>query len=202
MTGGIYSKSIFNPYINKQDPSLLYPVGNPFSGSSTGSGFEITAEVIEAIKTIQQKYTFNMANQKYAKIPTDYLQFLKLYGTVENTYNKTRNQNLKTLYLITIEGLQGAMQSYSLNYSNTELKIERSQLNKTIEEILSGINKKKALTAEAGGNFSIKKTFTLAPLFSYYIWLYGMPAYGVGFDESKLSVLLSIFEKNGINPYK
>jgi hypothetical protein len=32
--------------------------------------------------------------------------------------------------------------------------------------------------------------------------LYGMPAYGVGFDEYKLAVLLSIFEKNGIDPYK
>jgi hypothetical protein len=42
----------------------------------------------------------------------------------------------------------------------------------------------------------------LAPLYSYYIYLYGMPAYGVGFDATKLSLLATIMTKYGLNPYK
>jgi len=179
---------------------MIYPVGGP--GGQGSNDFQITAEVITAIKVIQQQYTFNLATEKYAQIPTDYLKFLKLYKTIENTRKKTQNKNLQTLYLITREGLQGAMNAYSLNYSNTELKLERTLLQNTINDILAGINQKAALTADVGGKFTAKKTFTLAPLFSYYIMLYGMPAYGVGFDEYKLAVLLSIFEKNGIDPYK
>jgi hypothetical protein len=200
MTAGIYSKSIFTPYKTNLEPSLIYPVSGP-GGKGTGD-FQITDEVIAAIKIIQQQYTFNLATERYEQIPTDYLKFLKLYKTIENTRKKTLNKNLQTLYLITREGLQGAMNAYSLNYSNTELKLERTLLQKTIEDILAGINRTAALTPDVGGKFTVKKTFTLAPLFSYYIMLYGMPAYGVGFDEYKLAVLLSIFEKNGIDPYK
>jgi hypothetical protein len=32
--------------------------------------------------------------------------------------------------------------------------------------------------------------------------LYGLPEAGVGFDQAKLSVLLSILERQNIDPYK
>ena len=38
-------------------------------------------------------------------------------------------------------------------------------------------------------------------IYSYYIYLYGMPAYGVGFDATKLSLLATILTKYGVNPY-
>ena len=69
-----------------------------------------------------------------------------------------------------------------------------------IDDILSGKNEVSAL-GDVQGEISISKTFKLAPLYSYYIYLYGMPAYGVGFDASKLSLLVSILNKYDINPY-
>jgi hypothetical protein len=108
---------------------------------------------------------------------------------------------LKLLFQITEEGLQGAMNAYGLNYTNVELNVENMALKKQIEDILSGKNKKNAFNS-TGGQFTVKKSFTLAPLFSYYITLYGMPDAGVGFDQDKLSMLLNILEKHCINPYK
>jgi hypothetical protein len=73
-------------------------------------------------------------------------------------------------------------------------------LNKKNDDILSGKNEVSAL-GDTSGQIAISKTFKLAPLYSYYIYLYGMPVYGVGFDATKLSLLSTILNKYGINPY-
>jgi hypothetical protein len=83
MTAGIYSKSIFTPYKTNLEPSLIYPVSGP--GEKGTGDFQITEEVIAAIKIIQQQYTFNLATEKYEQIPTDYLKFLKLYKTIHES---------------------------------------------------------------------------------------------------------------------
>jgi hypothetical protein len=49
---------------------------------------------------------------------------------------------------------------------------------------------------------SITKTFTLAPIFNYYIIIFGMPAYGVGFDPVKVYFLEQILKNMGVNPYQ
>ena len=200
MPSGAYSKSMFYSYRTKLEPSVIYPVSRPDTNLSTAYIFdELT---LNALREIQQQYTFHLANQSYEQIPTDYLRFLRLYETVENTRRKIKNDALKLLFLITREGLEGAMNAFSLNYMNVELKLERSILQRTIEDILAGINRRTAITADVCGRLTAQQTFTLAPLFSYYIMLYGMPGPGEGFDEYKLAVLLSIFDKNGINPYE
>lgn len=175
--------------------SVINPVGIP------SSQLFINAETYNALRAVQKYYTLNMANENYNQIPTDYEKFLHLYRIIHTSYLKTTNKNLKLLLQISEEGLTGAMNSYGLNFTNTELLLENEILRKQIDEILSGKNVKNAFTASKG-QLSIKKTFTLAPLFSYYIMLYGMPEAGVGFDQYKLSVLLSILEKNCIDPYK
>jgi hypothetical protein len=45
------------------------------------------------------------------------------------------------------------------------------------------------------------QTFQLAPLFRYYIRLYGVPEPGVGFDATKLALILTAMENSGIDPY-
>jgi hypothetical protein len=45
------------------------------------------------------------------------------------------------------------------------------------------------------------QTFELAPLFTYYIKMYGIPAPGVGFDPVKLNIVLTALENMGIDPY-
>jgi hypothetical protein len=73
-------------------------------------------------------------------------------------------------------------------------------LQKKIDEILSGKNEQQAMS-NTTGQFTATQTFVLAPLFSYYIVMYGMPAYGVGFDPVKLSIISNILTENGIDPY-
>ena len=75
-----------------------------------------------------------------------------------------------------------------------------SILEKRIEDILSGKNEKDVI-ADTRGGFGLTKTFTLAPLFSYYIAAFGMPAFGVGFDKDKLSLIQQILVAAGIDPF-
>ena len=191
-----YSKSLFTPYKTNSEPSMIHPVGSFREVGST----EVKPEIIAALKVIQEQYTFKMSNKTYERIPTEYPKFLKLYKTIENTYKTTLNYELRTLYLITLEGLQGAINSYSLNYANTELKLERALLQNTTDNLLSGINRVSVMNVP--GKYTMNKSFTLAPIFSYYIMVHGMPENGSGFDESKLAILFSIFEKHGINPFQ
>jgi hypothetical protein len=108
---------------------------------------------------------------------------------------------LRLLFKIANDGLLGALNSKTLNADNVDLNFQVLMLNKKVDDILSGKNEVKAL-GDTSGEISITKTFKLAPLYSYYIYLYGMPEYGVGFDAAKLSLLVAIMNKYGINPYK
>jgi len=192
----MYSKSLFNSNTNMVR-SVINPVG---IGSANGLVFSL--ETYNALKAVQQLYTFNLANRTYDKIPTDYDKYLRLYHTVIMTKKRVGgNKNLQLLFQITEEGLTGAFNAYGLNYTVVELTLQNTLLQKTIDDILSGKNVKSALT-NTTGQFTIQKSFTLAPLFSYYILLYGMPEAGVGFDQDKLSLLLSILEKHCIDPYR
>ena len=197
----MYSKSLFGYGRSLCGPSVINPVGCGYGGyGNISSDFIITEQVLNALKEIQHDYTLPMSTENYSAIPTDYNRYLRLFGILDNTIPKVVNGELKLLLLIAQEGLTGAVKSYGLNYSNVELGLQNSILRQTIDDILSNKNVVPAISSTRG-QFTINKTFTLAPLFSYYILLYGMPAYGEGFDESKLAILLSVLEKNCINPY-
>jgi hypothetical protein len=193
----MYSKSFFSSN-STNIPSMINPLG--VSSSQTKTNI-LSIEAINAIKTIQQYYTFNMASKNYSLIPNDYEKLLRLYNTVSLSYYKVSNSTIKTLLKITQEGLIGAMNTYSLYFTNNELSIENKILQSKIEEILSGVNKITALSSSTG-HLTITKSFVLAPLFSYYINLFGMPQRGIGFDQDKISALLSVMDKYGIDPYK
>jgi hypothetical protein len=189
------SRSLFNSNITKER-SLI----NPNLTGNIGSVFTFTNETILAIKAVQQYYTVNLANQTYGNIPTNYNQFLYLYGILINTISNVKDANLKLLFQTAIEGLSGSINAYGLNIDKTELKIKINFLEQTITDMESNKNVFNAITTCAG-QYSFKKSFTLSPLFSYYIMLYGLPEEGMGFDQAKLSVLLNILENNSIDPY-
>ena len=190
----MYSKSLFQS-VSNIPPSVINPVGIP------SSSILLSVDTLNAIKAIQQYYTFNMAAKQYTLIPNDYEKLLRLYNVVSISSAKITNASIKLLLKITEEGLIGAMNTYSLNFKNNELSIENKILQSKIEEILSGVNKVSALGSNTG-HLTIKKTFMLAPLFSYYINLFGLPDRGVGFDQDKISALLAVLDKYGIDPYK
>ena len=156
--------------------------------------------VVNSINTIDAEYTSRMANRQYADIPTDLIQSLLLHDEVGKQYDAATNSNLRTLLQITLDGLNGAINGYALYTQHLSMSIKNSILEKRIEDILSGKNEKDVIADTCGG-FGLTKTFTLAPLFSYYIAAFGMPAFGVGFDKDKLSLIQQILVAAGIDPF-
>ena len=57
------------------------------------------------------------------------------------------------------------------------------------KEILSDKNVGVIENTFSYSNMSVTKAFTLAPVFNYYIMIYGLPVPGVGFDPVKIAFL-------------
>ena len=112
-----------------------------------------------------------------------------------------KNSNVKMLLDIAKEGLTGSIHSRAIMTEYTDLTVKNTILEKRIEDILSGKNEVAAMN-DTCGEFVITKTFKMAAVYSYYITLYGMPAFGVGFDTAKLTLLVDILRNNGIDPYR
>jgi hypothetical protein len=100
------------------------------------------------------------------------------------------------------EALTGAINSYALYGEKILLSIDKYNLEKKVEDILSNKNVKFVNMSNTSGQMKIVKTIKLAAVFSYYINIYGMPPYGVGFDPVKINYLVDILRSRGINPYK
>lgn len=173
---------------------------NPVSTSSQQE-LQFGADLTLALNKIENQYVSKMAAKKYLEIPELFTQYLALNDTMMTSIGKQRNTNLRLLFQIAKDGLLGSLNSKTLNADNVDLNFQVLMLNKKVDDILSGKNEVVAL-GDVQGEFTVSKTFKLAPIYSYYIYLYGMPAYGVGFDAAKLSLLVSIMNKYGINPYK
>jgi hypothetical protein len=173
---------------------------NPVSTSSQQE-LQFGADLTSALNIIENQYVSKMALKKYLEIPELMTQYLRLSDTMVSSIGKQRNTNLRLLFQIANDGLLGALNSKTLNADNVDLNFQKLMLNKKVDDILSGKNEVSAL-GDVTGEISITKTFKLAPLYSYYIYLYGMPDYGVGFNAAKLSLLVAIMNKYGINPYK
>jgi len=154
-----------------------------------------------AINRVRNEYTTFLANRQYQSIPTDLNESLILYDNIYQQRENATNTNLMILLQITMDGIQGTMNAYTLYTQNIGLTLNNIILEKRIEDILSGKNETSAIS-DACGQFTATKTFVLAPLFSYYIMMHGLPAFGVGFDPVKLAIILKVLTSNGIDPYK
>ena len=170
---------------------------NPVSTSSQQE-LQFSAPIMFALNAIESDYVEKMAKRKYLEIPDSVLDYLTLNDTMLAYIAKQKNTNLRLLFQIATDGMAGALHSKTLSSDNTDLNFQVLMLNTKVEDILSGKNEVKAL-GENSGEFVITKTFKLSPLYSYYIYLYGMPAYGVGFDATKLSLLRTIMTKYGLS---
>jgi hypothetical protein len=188
----------------------MRPLYNPVFSSqaiAAGSGGSgelsfITADDLVSFKEIEQKYGYRIEHKLYEQIPNDYEKYIKLYVMVNKVKAKIKNDKLLTLVQIAQEALVGAINSYALYGSNVSLTLDKVGLNKTINDILTGKNEKFIEMAQATGQLTITKSFKLAPVFNYYIIIYGMPAFGVGFDPIKINFLVDVLKSRGVNPYK
>lgn len=153
-----------------------------------------------SINRARNEYTTFLANRQYQSIPTDLNQSLVLYDEIYQQKALATNTNLLILLQITMDGIQGTMNAYTIFTQNISLTLNNIILEKRIADILSGKNEVKAMS-DTCGQFTATKTFVLAPLFSYYIMMYGLPVFGVGFDSEKLATILKVLTSNGIDPY-
>jgi hypothetical protein len=211
MSRGFASKSVFGflsfGYENK---SILNPVSNPYGGSGVYGGYNngnnsnitISKIELESLLSIQQLYTAHLANKTYTDIPVNFTQYLKLREIANLAVKKySQNKALSILFQITVDGITGAINAYGLNTLNTETKIQNLYLQGVLEEIINGVNVTKAFDLNTG-TLAMNQTFEVAPLFRYYISLYGIPDPTVGFDPVKLSLVLTALENSGIDPYQ
>lgn len=190
----MFSKSMFTQSINNTTRIMSQPVGTP-------NCFQFPTYAFESLSAIESSYTSPLSNATYSNIPgSNISQYFSLFQYMEEYINSSSCSEINLLFQIAKEGLQGSLNAYNLNYINTSLKLQNAQLQTANNQILAGINTTNALS-NVSGQFTLNKSFTIAPLFSYYIMVYGFPVQGVGFDQSKLNVLLQILAENGINPY-
>lgn len=209
------SKSMFtNLMVPYEAKSIINPVsgGGYYTGIGSGGGncdvttggsgiIELDLLELESLRRIEQFYTSQLANKTYENIPTSFTDYLHLFNVVHVAQTKyATNAPLALLFKITEEGLTGAMNAYGLNTLNIELTIENTYLNGVLEEIINGYNVTQAFDMNTG-TLAMSRKFELAPLFLYYIQIYGLPDPTVGFDPVKLNIILKALEANGIDPY-
>jgi hypothetical protein len=193
----MYSKSLFGSS-NNQTKSLINPLGIisiPFINNET----LFTIEQLNKLNIVRELYTKPLGNQNY-DIPSDYLEYSELYTLISNLVINTQNNSIRLLLKITREGLSGAINAFNLNKANIELNIQNLLLTNKIENILTNKNDH-CVIENLNKNITLQKTFTLAPIYSYYISIFGIPEKGQGFQPEKIQLLLSILDKYDINPY-
>jgi hypothetical protein len=188
---------------------LYNPVGVGYiseSGYGPGPGstelINISANYFNTLQKIHDFYGLQMQNRTYYNIPTDYDEYVQLYVILQQIQTKTQNSSLLLLLKIAEDALVGAINSYTLYGENLVLNVDKSALQQKVNDILSNKNEKFVEVATATGQLTIVKTFKLAAVFNYYIIIYGMPAYGVGFDPTKINFLVTILEGLGVDPFK
>ena len=194
------SKSLFNNAIIPSSTRSLY---NPiYQANGTTDMILFNSAFIKTLQTIENFYVNFMATKQYEKIPNDYQRYVGLYVTMQKIILKTSSPQLKLLFRIAQDALIGAINSYTIYGDNLLLKLDKTNLQNKINDILSNKNEKLVELANTSGQLTLKKTFKLAAVFNNYILIYGCPAYGVGFDPAKIDFLANILRKMGINPFR
>ena len=149
----------------------------------------ITAEQLIALNDIFNSYTSLLANKSFESIPNNYTQYTQILMQLKSI--QIADPNLQLFIQIAENSLTGSMNVGSMytSYAYNEIKV--ALLNKRIREILSDKNTQQTAN-NVSGQFTATQTFTMAPIFSYYVYLYGLPEFGVGFEPAKMAFLMSL----------
>jgi len=205
-----YSKSLFtNSTVFSNTRSLIAPISLGIYSTTSSGGGETSSDVLDfltssylsILRIIETQYGANMANKTYENIPSNYNNYTDLVSNLKIIQTKTTNSTLTLLLKIAEETLVGAVNSYALYGDNLLLQVDKSNLEKRVNDILTDKNTKLVENTFSYSNMSIQKTFKLAAVFNYYIMIYGLPAPGVGFDPVKITFLVNILTEKGIDPY-
>lgn len=197
------SKSMFSSsLVPSSNRSLYNPIYQTGSGIGNGDMTLLNESFIKTLRTIEEFYGKNMAEKHYEQIPNDYQRYLGLYVTLQKVIGRTSSSPLRLLFQLAQEALVGAINSYTIYGDNLLLKLDKTNLQNKVNDILSNKNEKLVELANTSGQLSVKKSFKLAAVFNNYILIYGCPAFGVGFDPAKIDFLAGVLRKMGVNPYR
>lgn len=202
-----YSKSLFtNNTVFSNTRSLINPISFAIAVQTIGTGTSqelefLTQYYMDIIRLIQTDYSSKIANQTYEAIPTDYSQYTNLVKEVQDMRSKTTNASVLLLLQIAEDTLRGAFNSLSLYGDNMLLQLDKADLQKQVADILSDKNVTSIQSSMSTNNMTLTQSFQLAPVFNYYIRIYGAPLQGQGFDPVKIAFLIYTLQENGVDPY-
>ena len=202
-----YSKSLFtNNTMFSNTRSLINPISFAIAVQTIGTGTSqeldfLTQYYMDIIRLIQTDYSSKIANQTYEAIPTDYSQYTNLVKEVQDMRSKTTNASVLLLLQIAEDTLRGAFNSLSLYGDNLLLQLDKADLQKQVADILSDKNVTSIQSSMSTNNMTLTQSFQLAPVFNYYIRIYGAPLQGQGFDPVKIAFLIYTLQENGVDPY-
>jgi len=202
-----YSKSLFtNNTVSSNTRSLINPISFGIAVQTIGTGTSqelefLTQYYVNIIRLIQTNYSSKIANQTYESIPTDFSQYTNLVKEVQEMRTKTTNASVLLLLQIAEDTLRGAFNSLSLYGDNLILQLDKAELQKQVADILSDKNVTTTQSSMSSNNMTLTQSFQLAPVFNYYIRLYGAPLQGQGFDPVKIAFLIYTLQENGVDPY-
>lgn len=199
-------KSLFTSKTSSATRSLVTPtlISVDIQTATTGTSQELdflTQSYMDILRIIQTQYSNQIANQTYENIPTDFSQYTTLVNEVQTMLTKTSNPSVLLLLQIAEDTLRGTFNSLSLYGDNILLQLDKADLQKQVADILSNKNVTTTQQSISNNNMTITQSFKLAPVFNYYIRIYGAPIQGQGFDPVKIAFLIYTLQENGIDPY-
>ena len=181
--------------VNPYNPFL------PIDYSGNTISIQLSTCQLNAIKQIHDMYSIMLSSRSYDKIPSNYEQYMCLIATLETI--PFSDSTIKLLLMIVEKTLIGCMNVHTLYQNSMYNSLQILLLNNQIDDILNNKNTKNVIADKSNisGQFTVQQTFKLSKFYSYYIYLYGMPEFGVGFDPVKLLFLkksLELFDQSHI----
>lgn len=202
------SRSLLTGLINSSSRALTSAVASstPIAAeteNTTNEDYELvtTGTNKTVIEFIEKNYGSHSSAKNYHLIDGNINVYNSVYENVQNILNAIKTPELVTLITAIQELLSSSFNSLGLHKEIVTQNITISTLTNKVEEILTNKNRDSLLQNNNPGRLTITQTFTLAPVYNYYISIYGMPLQGQGFNPLKISYIAEILTSLNIDPY-
>ncbi len=199
------SRSLLDGLLGTTSRSITNPVGgnsiSSIASSSADYNTVTSTSNMQIINFIEEHYGHQSASKNYHNISTNLLIYDSLFNNIQNILNNITTPELVTIVTAIKQLLTASFNSVSLHRDNIVQNITISTLNNQIQDLLNNKNRELLLKQNTTGNLSITQSFSLAPVYNYYIAIYGMPLQGQGFNPLKVSYIADVLTGMNIDPY-
>lgn len=161
----------------------------------------VKTQYMDLLRTIQENYGLHSASRNFELISQNQGTYADLYDRMTDLQASITDDTMSLLLTLAKETLITSFYSVTLHVSNASLLIEKNVLQQKVNDLINDVNSEIIQNTNVSGQFGIVRNVQLAPVYSYYIAVYGIPVYGAGFDPIKISFLAEILTNLGITPY-